>query len=114
METNSTKFRSDPLDRERSGLKALADAGLVTALGDDLWGPTPKGRRLMQKVKAVRARSEPDPIKALLLLAHLNEEGLHLTLDDGDSVVAEFMEWSVGRAKAALDEAAALGLITPD
>ena len=68
----------------------------------------------MKKVEAVRARSELDALKAVLLLAHLDEEGFYLTLDDGDSVVAGFMEWSVERARAALNEAAALGLITPD
>ncbi len=49
METNSTKFRSDPLDRARSDLNAVADAGLVMAVGDDWWAMAPKGLRLHEE-----------------------------------------------------------------
>jgi len=96
-----------------SALKALADAGLVRGDGD-WWLMTPKGIRLMRKVEALRSRHEPDALKAVRLLGLLDDEGLALTLDDGDCVLADFMRWSVERARAALNEAVALGLLMPD
>src|SRR5438309_11009447 len=101
--------QDEPMSR---ALTALADAGLV--MGDGEWALTHKGIRLMRKVEALRARSEPDALKAVRLLALLDDEGLQLTLDDGDCVLADFMRWSVERARAALNEAVALGLLIPD
>jgi hypothetical protein len=99
--------QDEPMNR---ALNALADAGLVMGDGE-WWALTHNGIRLMRKVEALRARSEPDALKAVSLLGLLDHEGLELTLDDGDSVLAGFIGWTVERAKAALNDAAALGLI---
>ncbi len=74
----------------RSSLNALARRsgyGRRRLVGTDEQGYPPH-----EQLKGLRVRSEPDSLKAVRLLALLDNDGFHFALDDGEFVLSTLPE----------------------